>query len=271
MLPRGHFAVFVGNTSDGWISEAIEAPKPLRGIIYRCGAKFFLDPLEAMEDKGPKYAILCLDLSEANIAILQGTSLDMRFHDESTVPQKQSRGGQSNKRFEKNRQLAIIAWFKTFSSAITDALLGEELAGIIISGPGLTKNEFNDSGYIHHELRKKIVGVVDTGYTGEQGVRETIQNASELLKETELVKQRNLMGLFFKMLGENSAATYGRQSVIDAILAGKARHTLMSAHDSEIESLTNQHGSDYKVISSEFEEGQQLKTVFGGIAAILRY
>ena len=272
MLPNGHYAVFVGDTSAGWISEAIAVPKPLKGIIYRCGSEFFLEPLESMQDKGPKYAIICLDLHEVTLAILQGTALDIVLEDESTVPQKMSRGGQSAKRFEKNRQLAIIAWFKSSAEAIAGKLLDlEDLAGIVISGPGLTKNDFNDSEYLHHELRKKILGIVDVGYTGFQGVKETIQNAEEILKETELVKQRSMMKDFFAALSKDGAVMYGRSAVEDALLKGKVKTLLLSAPEKMLEESASRFKTEVNVISTEFEEGEQLRKVFGGVAAILRY
>jgi peptide chain release factor subunit 1 len=271
-LPNGHYAVYVGETSSGWISEAIEAPKPLKGIIYRCGSEFFLEPLESMQDKGPKYAIICLDLHEVTLATLQGTALDIVFEDESQVPQKMGRGGQSAKRFEKNRQLAIIAWFKSSAEAIAGELLDlEDLAGIVISGPGLTKNDFNDSEYLHHELRKKILGIVDVGYTGFQGVKETIQNAEELLKETELVKQRSMMRNFFAALSKDGAVMYGRKAVEDALLKGRVKTLLLSAPEKMLEESASKFSTEVNVISTEFEEGEQLRKVFGGVAAILRY
>jgi peptide chain release factor subunit 1 len=271
MLPKGHYAVFVGDTSSGWTSEAIETPKPLKGIIYRCGSEFFLDPLESMQDKGPKYAIINLDLHEVSLALLQGTALDIVFEDESQVPSKQDRGGQSARRFEKNRQIAIKAWFKSSADKINEILLNEELAGIVISGPGLTKNNFADGEHLHHELRKKIIGVIDVGYTGFQGVKETIQNAEDLLKETELVKQRNLMRNFFAALSKDGAVMYGRKAVEDALLKGRVKMLLLSAPDKMLANAASEFGTETNVISTEFEEGEQLRKVFGGVAAILRY
>ncbi len=271
MLPGGHFAVFVGETSDGWISTIVEAPKPLNSIIYRCGSTFHVEPLDAMQDKGPKYAIICIDLSDVNITVLQGTSLKTVYNNESTVPNKQSRGGQSNKRFEKNRHLAIVAWFKSCAEAATDILLDANIKGIILSGPGLTKNEFADTGYMHHELRKKIIGIVDVGYTGEQGVRETVQNAADLLRETALIKQRDSVGMFLRLLGKDGSVAYGKSDVINAVNVGRAKTVLITDSDDIIVAKCEETGAECIEVSTEFEEGKQLQAVFGGYAAILRY
>jgi peptide chain release factor subunit 1 len=225
-----------------------------------------------MQDKGPKYAIINLDLHEVTLAVLQGTALDIVFEDESTVPSKQDRGGQSARRYQKNRQIAIKAWFKSSADNINEKLLDlEDLAGIIISGPGLTKNDFADGEHLHHELRKKILGVIDVGYTGLQGVKETIQNAEDLLKETELVKQRNLMRSFFTALSKDGAVIYGRKAIEDALLKGRIKTLLLSAPDKILEKAASEFGTDVNVISTEFEEGEQLRNVFDGVAAILRY
>jgi peptide chain release factor subunit 1 len=61
-MASGDVVIFVGPTSDGWISEIIEVPKPLSSIIYRCGSKFDFSPIDSMIDKGVKYAIVCIDL-----------------------------------------------------------------------------------------------------------------------------------------------------------------------------------------------------------------
>jgi len=224
-----------------------------------------------MQEKGPKYAIICIDLNEVALAFLQGTSLDFAFEDESQVPKKMSRGGQSAQRFERNRNLAIIAWFKSTADKLNARLLDVDLAGIIVSGPGLTKNDFVNGEYLHHELRKKIIGSIDVGYSGNQGVKETIQNAEDLLKETGLIKQRSIMRGFFAALSKDGAVLYGRNSVVEALIKGRVKTLLLSAPDKELEGLSNNFGTELQVISEEFEEGEQLRKVFGGVAAILRY
>jgi peptide chain release factor subunit 1 len=268
-LKSGNYAVFCGETSDGWINEAIECPKPIKGIIYRCGNTFDLSILDEMLDKGPKYAIINMDLSEFFIGVLQGTSITTICKDESIVPNKHSKGGQSSRRFDKNRDLAIIAWYKKLAES-ANILLNLDITGVIISGPGMTKNEFVDREYLHHELRKKIIGVIDTGYTGEQGLRETIQNARDLLKDTELIKQRNIMEKFFKELSRDKVV-YGKSEIINAIKNGSISTVLVSHDNPDIQELSKNFGSDYTVISDTFEEGKQLSMIFGGFAGILRY
>lgn len=271
-LPNGHYAVFCGETSEGWISESVVCPKPLKSIVYRCGSTFDLSILDEMEDKGPIYAIICMDLHDISLAFIRGTSTDIVFEDESMVPAKMSRGGQSNKRFEKNRNLAIVSWFKKCSDNVSDIINStENVSGVIISGPGITKNMFAEAEYLHHEVRKKVIGVVDTGYVGQQGIRETVEFGGDLLKETELYKQRKLMKEFFNALNKDSLVTYGNNEVTNALKMGRVKKLLLSNEDEKLQEIANKFNSDVFIISDEFEEGKQFKIVFKGIAAILRY
>jgi peptide chain release factor subunit 1 len=270
-LASGDVAIFVGPTSEGWISEIVEVPKPLSGIIYRCGSTFFLEPIDKMRERGPKYAIICLDLHEAVLAFLQGTHIDVVFSDESIIPNKMSRGGQSARRFEKNRQIAIKAWFNGLSDKVNDILMQdiESLAGVIISGPGLTKNDFYQGEFLHHEIRKKIIGVVDTGYVGDQGIKETINGAEDLLQETELISQRKMMKEFFRRLAKDEKITYAR--VEEDVLGGRVETLLLSKADKKLEEVAAKFGAKVVIIATDFEEGKQLKEIFGGKVGLLRY
>jgi peptide chain release factor subunit 1 len=205
-----------------------------------------------------------------DLAILQGVHVETKLHEDSIVPSKQDRGGQSQRRFDKNRDLAIIAWYKSSAEKIDKVLLDEDLAGIIISGPGLTKNEFYLGEYLHHELRKKILGVIDTGYVGVQGIKETIGNAGELLAESELVKQRKLMSTFFRRLANDDRVSYGK-NVLEELRNGKVDTLLLSNVDKGLENESVAYGTKIEYIDSGFEEGAQLEKIFGGIGALLRY
>lgn len=77
--------ILVGETDSGWISEIIETPQPLSSIIYRCGPKFFLEPLIRMILTGPTYAIICLDLHEMTLVTLQGTTVTTLIQDKNII------------------------------------------------------------------------------------------------------------------------------------------------------------------------------------------
>ena len=60
----------------------------------------------------------------------------------------------------------------------------------------MTKTFFLDKGLIDHRLKGKILGSLDTSYTDESGIRELVQKSQEILKETDLMKEKALMEKF---------------------------------------------------------------------------
>ncbi len=106
---------------------------------------------------------------------------------------------------------------------------GELRGGIIIGGPGPTKEEFVEGDYLHHELRKKVIGVVDISYHGEYGLRELVEKASDILKDHEAVKERQLIQEFFKHLVKDTGMiTYGEKEVRKALELGAVDKLLIS-------------------------------------------
>ena len=67
------------------------------------------------------------------------------------------------------------------------------MIGIIVGGPGATKDYFVKGEYIHHELKKKIIDTFDTGYTNEYGLRELVENATSALANLDLVREKKLI------------------------------------------------------------------------------
>src|SRR5207237_954733 len=79
-------------------------------------------------------------------------------HLQSQVPSKHRMGGQSARRFERGHDIAVHEWYKKIGELSTEAFLNRpEIKGIIIGGPGYSKEEFATGDFVHHELKKKII------------------------------------------------------------------------------------------------------------------
>ena len=152
----------------------------------------------------------------------------------------------------------------------------ENLKGIIIGGPVATKDSFVDDKYLHHELRKKIMGVKDITYTDESGIRELINASKDLLEGVAIVHQKQLMDRFMKQLVKEGNVAYGKADVENALTAGAVEILMLSEKIGEelmdkLFDAAQSSGTRVEIISDNFEEGAQLLNTFGGIAAILRY
>ncbi|MDD4049939.1 MAG: LAGLIDADG family homing endonuclease [Candidatus ainarchaeum sp.] len=132
-------------------------------------------------------------------------------------------------RFERLRDKYEEEFYKRVGEKVNTAFVNlENFKGMIVGGPGLTKNEFLEIGDLDHRIKDKILGTVDTSYTDESGIKEILDKSEDILKETGLVHERKLINKFFENLAKTGLANYGFQDVIDALNIGKASTVLVS-------------------------------------------
>ncbi len=104
-----------------------------------------------------------------------------------------------------------------------------EITGMIVGGPGPTKDEFLKGGFLHYELQKKIVAVLDLGYSGREGVRELVEKAGDILKDVRLVEEKKLVQKFlFEVNKQGGLAVYGLPRVIEALQKASTEVVLVS-------------------------------------------
>ncbi len=234
-LPQNGIVVFAGNISQNEGKNdirlfTITPIRPLKVKLYWCDSAFHTDHLKEMIAPNDFYAIMTIDKNEATVAQLVGKKYEILGHFTSMVPGKTRAGGQSSQRFERLREEAMQDFFKKsaekFNSYFEPHLA--RVKGVIIGGPGITKNYFLEKKVLHHELEKKIMGVVDTAYTDEGGVRELVHKSQELLKDSELVKERQILDKFLGEVAKDGLATYGQLEVEKAIEEGRVSTLIIS-------------------------------------------
>ena len=115
-------------------------------------------------DKAVSHYILVLDVNECAFAkVYRDKSFDILFEDKSYVPKKHKAGGQSAKRYQSNRQLAIITWFKK----INERLMKYKDAEIHLGISPIYESQFMK--YLHTYNKDKIVRSQSTEYTDACG------------------------------------------------------------------------------------------------------
>lgn len=280
--PPNGLTVFSGNASDkeGKVDIkvwSIEPPEQVNTRLYRCDHIFVLDLLKEMMETKEVYGLLVLDLREANIGLLKGTSIKSLVKMTSGVPGKIKAGGQSAARFARIREEAAKEFYKRIANACNKEFLNiKELKGIIVGGPGHSKNEFLDEGYLNQQLKDKVIATKDLSYTGDFGLQELLDKSQDVLAKEEVAKEKKLMGRFFELLAkEEDKVTYGLDQVKNALELGAVDILLISEDMDddlveELEAKAEELGSKFEMISVETREGVQLKEL-SGIAAILRF
>lgn len=225
----GHVAI--GSNQTEMVQIAVEPPMPISTFLYRCDSKFYIDPLEDMLVDNETFGLIVIDRGEATIGLLRGKRVDVIKNIPSRVPSKHGRGGQSQRRFERLIEIAAHEFFKKVGDIVNEKLLEEtELKGILVGGPGSTKNFFVDKNYLHHDLKRKVIDLFDTGYTDEYGLRELVQNAAGALTDLDLMHEKRLMQKFMNEIRkkEGGLSIYGEENVMKALKNGVIDTLLIS-------------------------------------------
>src|SRR3989338_1690498 len=280
--PGNGLAVFAGNKAEReWQQDigvwSIEPPELLNTRMYRCDQTFVLDLLKNMVDVKEFYGLIVIENREASIGILKGTSISEIAKFESMVPGKIKAGGQSQQRFARLREEAAHEFYKKVAEAVNKEFLGvKDLRGILIGGPGPTKETFLDGAYLNNELKKKVIGTKELSYTGEFGLKELVEKSKDLLAKEEITREKDIMDKLFESLSKDpEKVTYGKDEVVKALEYGAVDLLIISESLDEelIDKLTemaDKTGTKVEFISIDTSEGIQLKDL-GGVAAILRY
>jgi peptide chain release factor subunit 1 len=216
-------------------SEVIETyvvipPKPISISYYSCDDKFYVEPLMEMIKEKQTIGIIVIDNTEATIAVITGKNIEIKDEVTSGVGGKTRKGGQSARRYERIREMELNEYYKRVATHADGIFLQEKnLTGIILAGPGQTKEQFRDGGYLNYQLQSKIIAVVDTAYTGNQGVKEAIEKASEKLQNLAIMKERSLVQNFLKEVGADTGlAIYGEKDVRESLKKGNVKMVLIS-------------------------------------------
>ncbi|MFH1391778.1 MAG: peptide chain release factor aRF-1 [Candidatus Diapherotrites archaeon] len=234
-IPKNGLVVFAGNISEteGRTEIKLFTIRPVKELKtkrYWCDSSFHLKPLLDMLKPNNIYGLLTIDKNEATIASLVGKRYEIIGHFTSGYSGKMKAGGQSAARFERLREEEEHTFYKRVSEKINNAFLKDEekLRGLVIAGPGMTKQAFLDVELIDHRLKKKIIGMVDTSYTDESGIRELVQKSEELLKDTDMMKERTTVIGFLGELAKDGLAIYGEKEVMHALDIGQVATLLVS-------------------------------------------
>jgi peptide chain release factor subunit 1 len=234
--PPNGLAVFAGAIPKGAPGSEkmeiflIEPPEPVNVYIYQCASEFWLDPLREMLTPKSSYGLISIDRSQSAWALLRGTNLQIIKTLKSGIMGKHRAGGQSQRRFERLIEQAAHE-FLTKSGEFTRELFEEipDLNGIIIGGPGFTKEVFAEKGYLASPLTDKVLAVLDTAYAGEEGIRALVEKSDEILRSQRLVEEKRLVEEFLNEIARDTGrATYGEKQVRDALERGAVDTILIS-------------------------------------------
>ncbi len=234
--PENGLVIFCGALpTNGVGSEVITLyevvpPKPLQTFLYRCDDHFHTDMLKSMLKEEKVIGIMALDSTETGLGVLLGDRLEIVEHLTSGVSGKTRAGGQSARRYERLREMELNDYFNRVAAHTKTAFLESySVHGLILAGPGPTKDDFLKHEYLDYRLQNNVLAVIDTSYAGREGVREAIDKAQDVLQEYRLVEERQLVKkLLAEVHSEKGLAAYGLNDILEILKSGAAELVLVN-------------------------------------------
>ncbi len=235
-IPKNGLVIFCGAIpQNGPGSERIEIYvviplEPIHIYLYRCDAKFKTEHLQDLLKEKETYGILVIDSSAATLATLRGRRLEVKDDLTSGIPGKHRAGGQSAARFQRLREAKLLSYFKRVGKHADELFLKiPDLKGLIIGGPGPTKQDFTKGDYMRYTLKDKIIATIDTAYVGDQGIKEVMEKSSKILKSVRYVEEKRVVQDFLYEIGQDTGlATYGEKDVKQNMEIGAVKTLLLS-------------------------------------------
>ena len=195
----------------------IDPPKDLKTFLYRCDDHFHVDILKDMLKDDNLIGFLAIDAKDAGWGILYGDKVQVLKETSSGVAGKHRQGGQSAKRFQKLREMELTYYFNRIAQITREYFIDiYPIKGLIISGPGPTKEEFVNDNYLEYRLQDMVISTIDASYSGAEGVREAFDKSSDILSNFRLVEEKQIVEKLFREINNNSGrGAYGLSEVIN--------------------------------------------------------
>ena len=231
--PENGLVIFCGAipTGKGIGTEKIEIysvvpPKPVQINLYRCDDHFWIDHLKDMMKDDKVIGILSLDTQEAGFGILTGDRWEVVESLTSGVAGKHRQGGQSARRFERLRDNELNEYYRRVADYAQKIFIDEyDVKGLIIGGPGPTKEGFIREEYLDYRLQNNVIAVLDSSYSGSEGVRELIDKVNDqgIMSDYRLMEEKKIVKRFIsEVYSGKGLGIYGIYDVMNSLKNGFA-------------------------------------------------
>lgn len=213
----------------------IEPPKDLTTFLYRCDDHFHVDILKDMLKDDNLIGFLAIDTKDTGWGLLYGNKIEVLRETSSGVAGKHRQGGQSARRFERLREMELTYYYNRIAEVTKEFFIDiYPIKGLIVSGPGPTKEDFLKSNYLEYRLQNMVIAVLDTSYSGSEGIREAFVKASDVLSDFRLSEEKILIEKLFREVNSHSGkGMYGLKDVIQ-YLKNNVVETLLITDDTNM-------------------------------------
>ena len=244
-IPDNGLAIFAGTFAAGDSKsqvlnvEEIVPPEPITTFLLEVDDHFRLEPLREMLRDLRVVGLIAMDSKEAGFGILDGERFELIGGITSGVPGKSGKGGESQRRYERERDMELAYYFHRVAEHAAKAFLEDHrITVLLVGGPGPTKEDFLKGDYLHYELKNALLDRVDTQSAGREGVREVLSKSSETLKNMCTPEEKSIVQRLLAELGkQDGRAIAGLDLVLDALKNGEVEVALVTDSTDVIEAV----------------------------------
>jgi len=213
----------------------IEPPKDLKQYLYRCDDHFHVDILKNMLKDDNLIGFIAIDAKDCGWGLLHGEKIEVLSQTGSGVAGKHRQGGQSAKRFQKLREMELTYFYNRVAETSREYFIDiYPVKGLIISGPGPTKEDFINGNYLEYRLQNMIINTIDASYAGAEGIREAFSKSQDILSNFRMVEEKKLVEGLFRHINSNSGrGVYGLKDIIE-FLQNNVVETLIITDDTNL-------------------------------------
>jgi len=242
-IPENGLAMFAGtfvaNEAESEVLnvEVLVPPEPITTYLYEVNNHFQLDPLRVMLREPRVVGLINMDSKKASFGILDGERFEVIENITSGIPGKSGKGGSSQRRYERGRDMEVTNFFHRVAEHATKAFLENHKVNVlIVGGPGQTKEDFVKGDYLQYELKNALLGKIDTQSIGKEGLSEVLEKSSEALKNMCAPEQKRTVQRLLADIGkQDGLAIYGLDSVLSALKKGEVEVALVTDSTDMIE------------------------------------
>ena len=197
----------------------IEPPKDLKQYLYRCDDHFHVDILKDMLKDDNLIGFIAIDAKDCGWGLLHGDKIEVLAQTGSGVAGKHRQGGQSAKRFQKLREMELTYYYNRVAETSREYFIDiYPVKGLIVSGPGPTKEEFINGNYLEYRLQNMIISTIDCSYAGAEGIREAFAKSADILSNFRMVEEKKLVEDLFRHINSHSGlGVYGLKDIIELL------------------------------------------------------
>lgn len=277
--PDDGLVVYAGVVDGDLVSEVFDdLPTPVAESQYRCDDEFDLTPLFDATSPSETFGLVVVERGGAAIGRLVGEQIVPVRILGSRVMGKSRAGGQSAKRFERERDRQEHEFFETVAGIANDAFLadGHPIDGLVVGGTLATAKRFVRGQYLDHRLRERLLGTYPVEYATRRGLEQLVDEAADQLLSAENREARAALAEFYSRLRDGEPVAYGLEDVERAVEFGAVETALVASsipteRREMLSTGVSQQGGEQLIVSTEYEPAARFADQFGGVGALLRF